>query len=186
MATGYESSKAAEANSVAIVTGASGGIGGAVAERLAKQGSKVIVNYAGRAAAADEAVARIVNAGGVAIAVQADVSTTEGAKALFDAAEKNYGPVTILVNNAGIAAYATIADMTDEDFDRVMRINVRGVFTTMREAATRLAEGGRVINISSSVTRLAMPTYGPYSASKAAVEQMTKVFAKEVASAAYA
>lgn len=166
--------------SVAIVTGASGGIGGAVASRLANQGSKVIVNYAGRAAAAEEVVSRIVAAGGMAIAVCADVSSAEGAKALFDAAEQNYGPATILVNNAGIAIYATIADMTDEDFDRQMRINVRGVFTTMREASTRLADGGRVINISSSVTRLAMPTYGPYSASKAAVEQMSKVFAKEV------
>jgi 3-oxoacyl-[acyl-carrier protein] reductase len=159
---------------------ASGGIGGAISSDLAKSGFKLVVNYAGNAAAAESLVSSIKGFGGEAISVQADVSDAKGARYLFDAAEDNFGQVSALINNAGIANYALVKGTLDQDFDDVFRINVRGVFLTMREASTRLADNGRVINISSSATRLAMPTYGPYSASKAAVEQMTRVYAKEV------
>jgi 3-oxoacyl-[acyl-carrier protein] reductase len=100
--------------------------------------------------------------------------------ALFDAAINQYGKVNILVNNAGINIYKLVKDTTEEDFDRIFQINVKGVFLGLKEAATRLQDHGRVINFSSSVTRLMLPTYGTYSATKAAVEQLTRVFAKEV------
>lgn len=117
----------------------------------------------------------IKSAGGEAIAVRADVSNTAEVKMLFDAAIAQFGKVDILINNAGIALYKRIQETTDEEFDRLMAINLKGVFVTLREAATRLESGGRIVNISSSVTRLMLPTYGPYSASKAAGEQLTRV-----------
>jgi 3-oxoacyl-[acyl-carrier protein] reductase len=113
-------------------------------------------------------------------AVQADVGTSAGVKSLFDAALKEYGKLDIVVNNAGIILYKKIADVTDEEFDRLLDINVKGVFYSLREAATRLADGGRIVNFSSTTTRLMLPTYGAYVATKGAVEQMTRVFAKEV------
>jgi len=165
---------------VAIVTGASRGIGLNIAKALAHAGANVVVNFANDQVGADKAVAQIHADGGNAIAVKADVSKTADVKALFDAAIAKFGKVNILVNNAGIAIYKILKDTTDEDFDRIFDINVRGVFLTLREAATRLEDSGRIINLSSSVTRLMMPAYGTYSATKAAVEQMTRVFAKEV------
>lgn len=165
---------------VAIVTGASRGIGAHIAKTLSHAGAKVVVNYASDQAGADRVVANIHAAGGVALVVRADVSKTAEVKALFDAAIAKFGKVNMLINNAGIAIYKIIKDTTDDDFDRIFDINVKGVFLTLREAATRLEDGGRIINLSSSVTRLMMPTYGTYSATKAAVEQMTRVFAKEV------
>jgi 3-oxoacyl-[acyl-carrier protein] reductase len=167
-------------NKVAIVTGASKGIGTHIAKALARAGAKVVVNYASSQASADQVVAEIRAAGGEAIAVRADVSKTSEVKALFDTTIAQFGKVDLLINNAGIAIYKMIKDTTDDDFDRIFDINVRGVFLTLREAATRLENGGRIINLSSSVTRLMMPAYGSYSATKAAVEQMTRVFAKEV------
>lgn len=167
-------------NKVAIVTGSSRGIGTHIAKSLARAGAKVVVNYASDQAGADRVVAEIHAAGGAAIAVRADVSKTAEVKALFDATIAKFGKVDLLINNAGIAIYKLIKDTTDDDFDRIFDINVRGVFLTLREAATRLADGGRIINLSSSVTRLMMPAYGSYSATKAAVEQLTRVFAKEV------
>jgi len=167
-------------NKVAIVTGASKGIGTHIAKALAHAGAKVVVNYASSQASADQVVAEIRAAGGEAIAVRADVSKTAEVKALFDATIAKFGKVDLLINNAGIAIYKILKDTTDDDFDRIFDINVRGVFLTLREAATRLENGGRIINLSSSVTRLMMPAYGTYSATKAAVEQLTRVFAKEV------
>lgn len=167
-------------NKVAIVTGSSRGIGTHIAKSLSHAGAKVVVNYANDQAGADRVVAEIHSAGGVAIAVRADVSKTSEVKALFDATIAKFGKVDLLINNAGIAIYKLIKDTTDDDFDRIFDINVRGVFLTLREAATRLADGGRIVNLSSSVTRLMMPAYGSYSATKAAVEQLTRVFAKEV------
>lgn len=167
-------------NKVAIVTGSSRGIGTHIAKALALAGAKVVVNYASDQAGADHVVAEIHASGGEAIAVRADVSKTADVKALFDATIAKFGKVDLLINNAGIAIYKLIKDTTDDDFDRIFDINVRGVFLTLREAATRLADGGRIVNLSSSVTRLMMPAYGTYSATKAAVEQLTRVFAKEV------
>ena len=165
---------------VALVTGASRGIGAAVAKRLAADGFAVAVNYAGNEAAANTTVAAIEAAGGRAIAVRADVAKVDDVKAMFAAIEEKLGPVDILVNNAGILPYVTIAETTDEQFERTMAINVTGTFNTMREAATRLNEGGRIVNFSTSVLHMAPPTYGVYVATKGAVEALTRVFAKEL------
>lgn len=167
-------------NKVALVTGASRGIGAAVARQLAAAGAKVIVNFAGGLDAAQQTVASITQAGGDAIAWQADVSNPQQVRELFDAAIAHYGKIDILVNNAGIMITKLVKDTTDEDFTRQFEINVRGTFNTLREAATRLAEGGSIINFSSTTTRLMMPTYGTYVATKGAVEQLTRVFAKEI------
>jgi 3-oxoacyl-[acyl-carrier protein] reductase len=168
------------ASKVVLVTGASRGIGAAVAHKLAAEGAKVIINYAGGKEAADQTVNAIKQQGGDAIALQADVSKAEEVKAMFDAAIAHYGKIDVLVNNAGIMITKLLKDTTDEDFTRQFDINVRGTFNTMREAATKLADGGSIINFSSTTTRVMMPTYGTYVASKGAVEQLTRVFAKEV------
>ncbi|MBD1362878.1 SDR family oxidoreductase [Mucilaginibacter sp. ZT4R22] len=165
---------------VILVTGASRGIGAAIAHKLASQGAKVIVNYAGGKDAAAETVNSIISKGGEAIALQADVSKADEVKALFDNAIAHYGRIDVLVNNAGIMITKLIKDTTDEDFTRQFDINVRGTFNTMREAAAKLADKGSIINFSSTTTRVMMPTYGTYVATKAAVEQLTRVFAKEV------
>jgi len=167
-------------NKIALVTGASRGIGAHIAKTLADEGARVVVNYASHQAAAEQVVAEIIWNGGEAIAVKADVSKADEVKALFDATIAQFGKVDWLINNAGIALYKRIQETTDEEFDRSFNINVKGVFLTLREAATRLENGGRIVNFSSSVTRLMMPTYGTYSATKAAVEQLTRVFSKEV------
>ena len=165
---------------VVIVTGSSRGIGAAIARRAAEAGAKVVVNYAGRQTDADAVVRAIGQAGGQALAVRADISQSADVKRLFAAARAHFGRVDVLVNNAGIMQLSYLGDMSDEDFQRTLDINVRGVFNTLREAATQLADGGRIINFSSSVTRLLLPTYAAYCASKGAVEQLTRVFAKEI------
>ncbi|KGF80503.1 3-ketoacyl-ACP reductase [Massilia sp. JS1662] len=165
---------------VALVTGASRGIGAAVAKRLAADGFAVAVNYAGNEAAANATVAAIEAAGGRAIPVRADVAKADDVKAMFATIEEKLGRVDILVNNAGILPYVTIAETTDEQFERTMAINVTGTFNTMREAATRLNDGGRIVNFSTSVLHMAPPTYGVYVATKGAVEALTRVFAKEL------
>lgn len=165
---------------VILVTGASRGIGAEIAEQLAAAGAKVIVNYAGGVEAATETVQRIKDAGGDAIALQADVSKTDDVKRLFDSAIEHYGKIDVLVNNAGIMITKLIKDTTDEEFDRQFNINVKGTFNTMREAATRLADHGSIINFSTSVNRIMLPGYATYVATKAAVEQLTRVFSKEV------
>jgi 3-oxoacyl-[acyl-carrier protein] reductase len=165
---------------VAIVTGASRGIGAAIAERLAADGFAVLVNYAGNAAAAEAMVRGIEERGGHALAVQGDVAEPAAARRLFDEAERAFGGVDVLVNNAGIMTLATIAEADDGAFDRQIAVNLKGSFNTMREAASRLRAGGRIINFSSSVVGLLQPTYGVYAATKAAVEAMTAVLAKEL------
>lgn len=167
-------------NKTALVTGASRGIGRIIAQTLARHGAQVIVNYHSNADAAQEVVQAIEAAGGQAKAIKANVGKPEEMAALFDQSIEAFGKVDILVNNAGIALYRKIQDTTEEEFDRVFNTNVKGVYFALKEAATKLAEGGRIVNLSTSVTRLMLPTYGAYSSSKAAVEQLTRVFAKEV------
>jgi 3-oxoacyl-[acyl-carrier protein] reductase len=164
----------------AIVTGASRGIGAAIANRLAADGFAVVVNFAGKADEAEAQVARIRDAGGTATAIQADVSNAEAMRRLFDRAESELGAVDVLVNNAGIMQLATIADSDDAFFDRHVAINLKGVFNGMREAARRLRSGGRIISCSSSVVGLYQPTYGVYAATKGGVEAMTHVLANEM------
>lgn len=167
---------------VAIVTGASRGIGAAIAKRLAADGMSVVVNYASSGVEADKLVGEIAAAGGRAVAVKADIADTTEAAQLFDAAEAAFGPVEVLVNNAGVmpADLPALADTDDATFDRIFSINVKGTFNTLRQAATRLQRGGRIVNFSSSVVGLAMPGYSAYAASKAAIETMTNIFAKEL------
>jgi 3-oxoacyl-[acyl-carrier protein] reductase len=165
---------------VAIVTGASGGIGAAVAERLAKDGFTVVVNYAGNSASAAAVVTRIEAAGGRAVAAQADVSDVGAVARMFESTEAVFGGVDVLINNAGIMNLAPIADSSDALFDRHIAVNLKGTFNTLREAARRLRNGGRIVNFSSSVTSLLQPTYGVYAATKAAVEAMTSILAKEL------
>jgi 3-oxoacyl-[acyl-carrier protein] reductase len=167
---------------VAIVTGASRGIGAAIAQRLAKDGYAVVVNYAGNVAEADKVVAAIGADGGTAIAIQADVADPAAVRALFDEAIAKLGRVDVLVNNAGIMppALPHLADTDDQTFDRLFSVNVKGSFNTMREAATRLQHGGRIINFSTSVIGLALPGYAVYAATKGAIEVMTNILAKEL------
>jgi 3-oxoacyl-[acyl-carrier protein] reductase len=165
---------------VAIVTGGSRGIGRAISQHLAAAGASVIVNYAGNQAAADETIRLIEAGGGTAAALRADVGQPEEIHRLFDEAVARFGRVDVLVNNAGLVLYKLVKDTTEADFDRIFDVNVRGLFFALKEASTRLAEGGRVINFSSTTTRVMLPTYATYSASKAAVEQLTRVFAKEM------
>jgi 3-oxoacyl-[acyl-carrier protein] reductase len=169
-----------DSNKVAIVTGASRGIGAAIAERLAADGFTVAVNYAGGAADAEALVARIEAAGGTAIAAQADVSDANAVARMFDAAEAAFGGVDVLVNNAGIMKVAPLADSDDALFDSQVAVNLKGSFNTLREACPRLRAGGRIINLSSSVVGLYHPNYAVYAATKAGVEAMTHVIAKEM------
>lgn len=165
---------------VALVTGASRGIGMAIAERLARDGFSLIINYSEKPAPAEELVRKLEGGGGHAIAVKADISDASAVRKMFDAAEKEFGGVDVLVNNAGIMTLSAIADTDDASFDRLIAVNLRGTFNTLREAAKRLRDGGRIINFSSSVVGLLMPTYGVYVATKAAVEGLTSVLAKEL------
>jgi 3-oxoacyl-[acyl-carrier protein] reductase len=165
---------------VAIVTGSSRGIGAAIAERLAADGLGVVINYAGRAASAEALVRKIEQAGGRAVAAQADVSDAAAVSRMFDTAVAAFGGVDVLVNNAGIMRLASLADSNDALFDSHMAINVKGTFNTLREASHRLRNGGRIINLSSSQAYMLYPTYGVYAATKAAVEAMTHVLSKEL------
>jgi 3-oxoacyl-[acyl-carrier protein] reductase len=167
---------------VAIVTGASRGIGAAIARRLAHDGYAVIVNYAGSAAEAQEVAGAIEAQGGAALAVKADVSDPAAVKAMFDSAVARFGRVDVLVNNAGIMppSLPTLADTDDQTFDRLFAVNVKGTFNTLREAATRLEQGGRIVNFSTSIIGLGLPGYAAYGATKAAVEVMTNIMAKEL------
>ena len=174
MATGRLNGK------VALVTGGSRGIGRAIALALGSEGASVVVNYVADQGAAQTIADEIIALGGQAAVVQADVAEAEAVAALFAAAESKFGSVDILVNNAGLARYAPIGEYDEEDFDRLFAVNVKGTFLTCREAAGRLAEGGTIINITSTVTRVMLPRYGVYAATKAAVEQLTRVLAKEL------
>jgi 3-oxoacyl-[acyl-carrier protein] reductase len=165
---------------VALVTGASRGIGLSVAERLARDGFTLIINYSESAAPAEALVRKIEQAGGRALGAKADISDAGSVRRMFDAAEAAFGGIDVLVNNAGIMTLAPVADTDDASFDRHIAVNLKGTFNTLREAAKRLRSGGRIINFSSSVVGMLMPTYGVYVATKAAVEALTSVLAKEV------
>jgi len=165
---------------VAIVTGASRGIGAAIAERLARDGFTLVVNYARGASEAEALVAKIEADGGKAISAQADVSDPAAVARMFAGAQAAFGGVDVLVNNAGIMKLAPLAETDDDLFDSQMAINLKGSFNTLREAGRRLRDDGRIINLSSSVVGLYQPNYGVYAATKAAVEAMTHVMSKEL------
>jgi 3-oxoacyl-[acyl-carrier protein] reductase len=151
----------------AIVTGSSRGIGAAIAQRLAKNGFTVVVNYAGNAAEAETLVAKIKQNGDRALSIQADVSDPAAMRRMFDQAAAVSGGVDVLINNAGIMMLSTIADAEDAAFDRLVAVNLKGVFNGLREGAKRLRSGGRIISFSSSVVGLYQPTYALYAATKA-------------------
>ncbi len=163
-----------------MVTGASRGIGRAIAEHLARDGATVAVNYSRNAGEAEKVVTEIKSIGGNAFAIQADVARVSEVVRLFDETIARFGRLDILVNNAGIMFSKTVSATTEADFDRIFAINVKGTFFACQQAATRLAEGGRIINLSSSTTARFMPTYGAYVATKGAVEQLTRSLAKEL------
>jgi 3-oxoacyl-[acyl-carrier protein] reductase len=165
---------------VAIVTGGSGGIGRAVAERLAADGTTVLVHYAGNPGRAEETVEAIVAAGGTASAVRADVADENEVAALFDEAERRYGGVDVVVHTAGIMLLSPLAELDLDDLDRMHRTNIRGTFVVDREAARRVRRGGAIVNFSTSVTKIALPTYTAYAASKGAVDAMTLILAREL------
>jgi 3-oxoacyl-[acyl-carrier protein] reductase len=164
----------------AIVTGASKGIGAALARRLAADGFCTVVNYSTSAGAAEEVVAAIEAAGGRAKAIGADVADASAVKRLFDEAEAAFGPVDALVNNAGILKRAPMAEFSDADYQRMIAVNLTGAFNGMREGARRVRDGGRIINLSTSIIGAYLPAHSVYAATKAAVEAMTHVLAKEL------
>jgi 3-oxoacyl-[acyl-carrier protein] reductase len=165
---------------IALVTGASGGIGRAVAERLARDGMAVAVHYAGNKARADETVDAILAAGGTAIAVSGDIADETQMAAVFDAIEHEFGGIDVVVNTAGIMLLSPIATLDLDDLDRMHRTNIRGTFVVSQQAARRVRSGGAIINFSTSVTKLAIPGYSAYAASKGAVEALTPILAKEL------
>jgi 3-oxoacyl-[acyl-carrier protein] reductase len=169
-----------ESNRVAIVTGASRGIGAAVAERLSADGLTVVINYSGDAKSAEALARKIEATGGRALTAKADVSDPNAVRGMFDAAEAAFGGVDVLVNNAGIMKLASIADSDDALFDQQIAINLKGSFNAMREAAKRLRDGGRIVNFSTSVVGIKLETYGVYAATKAAIETMTAILSKEM------
>jgi 3-oxoacyl-[acyl-carrier protein] reductase len=165
---------------VAIVTGASGGIGDAVAVRLAKAGMSVAAHYAGNRDRAQRVADEIVAAGGRAMVATADVADETEVAALFDQVEAEFGGVDVVVNTAGIMLLSPLTELNLDDFDRMHRTNVRGTFVVSQHAARRVREGGAIINFSSSVTKIALPTYTAYAATKGAVDAMTLILAKEM------
>jgi 3-oxoacyl-[acyl-carrier protein] reductase len=167
---------------IALVTGASRGIGRAIAERLAKNGASVAINYAKNSGEAENAVTAIKAAGGNAIAIQADVARVSEIVRMFDETIAHFGKLDVLVNNAGIMFTKPLTATTEEDFDRIFEINVKGTYFACQQAAKRLTDGGRIINLSSSTTARLMPDYSAYVATKGAVEQMTRSFSKELGS----
>jgi 3-oxoacyl-[acyl-carrier protein] reductase len=164
----------------AIITGASRGIGAAIAERLAQDGFSVVVNYAGSEAEASALANKINAASGRAITVRADVSKPAEVVRMFDVTEKEFGGVDVLVNNAGIMTLSTIAAADDAMFDRIIAVNLKGTFNSLREAAKRLRGGGSIINFSTSVIGVRLPTYGIYAATKSAVETLTAILSNEL------
>ena len=166
---------------VVLVTGASGGIGAEVTRQFVKAGAKVVVHYAGRREPAQKLADEINQGGGEAIVLQADVSKAAEVKKMFDDAIAHYGKIDVLVNTAGVMINSLLKDTTEEAFDAQFNANVKGTFLTIREALNKLAENGSIINFSTSVNRLMVPTYGVYSATKGAVEHLTRVASKEAA-----
>ncbi|WP_417835442.1 SDR family oxidoreductase [Thalassospira tepidiphila] len=167
-------------NKTAIITGASRGIGVALAKRLAADGFNVVINYASSAGPAEELAESLKSQGHKAIAIKADIARPDAVKALFDKTIAEFGGVDVIVNNAGVMTTTPIADMDDATYDAMMDINVRGTFNMLREGAKHLRDHGRVINFSTTALHLKLPGYAVYNATKAAVEAMTGVFAKEL------
>ena len=167
-------------NKVIIVTGSSKGIGKETALLLAENGAKVVINHSNSEKEAEETVAQIIDNGGSAFSFKADVSKKKEVTALFDATIEAYGKIDVLVNNAGTMVSKLLKDSSEEDFTTLFNVNVKGVFNTLQEANFKLADNGIIINFSSSTAKLMLPTYSLYSATKAAVEQMTRVFSKEI------
>ncbi|MBP3043674.1 SDR family oxidoreductase [Arthrobacter jiangjiafuii] len=164
----------------AIITGGSGGIGRAAALRLADDGVRVLIHYSGNAQAAQETADAVVVAGGTAVVFGGDVADEDQMQEMFAAAIEAFGGIDVVVNTAGIMPLAPIAAMDLEIFDRIQRTNVRGTFVVNQLAARQLRAGGAIINFSTSMTRLQMPGYGAYAASKGAVEAMTLILAREL------
>lgn len=169
-----------QTSKVGIITGASRGIGAVIARQLASEGFAVAINYASSANEASKLVDELRQAGHQAAAIKADVANAEDVRRLFEETGTQLGKVDVLVNNAGILKVMPLAQHTDELFDQTFNIHARGTFNTLREAATRLNDGGRIINFSSSTVGMNLPGYAVYIASKAAVESLTQVFAKEM------
>ena len=167
-------------NKVAIITGSSKGIGKEMAILFAENKAKVIVNYSSSEAEANETVKTIIANGGEAIAIKADVSIRKEVTHLFDKTIEVYGKIDVLVNNAGVMKSKKLKDITEQDFDTHFNVNVKGLYNTLQEAESKLADNGNIINISSSTVKLMLPTYTIYSATKAAVEQISRVFSKEI------
>ncbi|GAA3160119.1 SDR family oxidoreductase [Nonomuraea salmonea] len=165
---------------VALITGASGGIGRASAERLAADGFSVVVHYAGGKDRAEQAAQAVRDAGGRAVVAAGDVADEDAMAEVFDLAEREFGGIDVLVHAAGVMPTAPIAETPLDTFDHIQRVNVRGTFVVDQLAARRLRAGGAIINLSSSLTRLQTPTYGAYAASKGAVEAMTLILAREL------
>ncbi|KZS46435.1 3-ketoacyl-ACP reductase [Paenibacillus glucanolyticus] len=164
---------------VAIVTGASRGIGREIAIALAENGAKVVINYANSPAKAEEVVSSIKLRGGEAVAIQADISQVAEIEMLFRQTLEVYGGMDILVNNAGIMTTKPIASMTEEDFDKQFAINVKGTYFAIQQAFQHMNSGGRIINFSTSVAGQMFPSYSVYAGTKGAVEQFTRQLAKE-------
>lgn len=167
---------------IAIVTGASNGIGRAIAERLAQDGATVVVNYGKSAEKAEQVVAGIETKGGKAVAVQADMSKAADARRLVKDTIKRFGRLDILVNNAGMALFKPLDETTEQEFDRVLALNTKGPYFAMQEAAGVIEKGGRIVNISTDGTHMGFPGVTAYLASKGALEQITKGLAHELAS----
>ncbi|MCS4295450.1 3-oxoacyl-[acyl-carrier protein] reductase [Comamonas sp. BIGb0152] len=169
-----------QSTSIALITGASRGIGATIARRLAQDGHAIAINYAHQAQEAEALAQALVSEGGQAIAVRADISQADQVAALFSTVEQQLGKIDVLVNNAGVLSTSALADTSDALFAKTFAINTQGVFNTLREAATRLNAGGRIINLSTTALALNLPGYAIYNGSKAAVEAFTRVFAKEL------
>jgi 3-oxoacyl-[acyl-carrier protein] reductase len=180
MDVAYTSEEIEMTDRIAIVIGASGGIGHAVAVRLAGAGMAVAVHYSGNRDRAQAIADEITAAGGRAMVVGADVADEAQVGALFDQVEAEFGGVDVVVNTAGIMLLSPLTELNLDDFDRMHRTNVRGTFVVSQQAARRVREGGAIINFSSSVTKLALPTYTAYAATKGAVDAMTLIMAKEM------
>jgi 3-oxoacyl-[acyl-carrier protein] reductase len=171
---------ATEQQRVAIVTGASGGIGSAVAERLGAAGMAVGVHYAGNEGRAKESADAVIAAGGRAALISGDVADERDVAAFFDAVDQEFGGIDVVINTAGIMRLSPLVELSLDDFDRMHRANVRGTFVVAKEAARRVRPGGAIINFSSSVVKIALPRYTAYAATKGAVDAMTLILAKEM------
>lgn len=167
---------------VAIVTGGSRGIGRAIALRLGQMGANVCVNYGHSQEQAEEVVQELAKEGVQAAAIQADMREVAQIRHLFEASCNRFGRLDILINNAGMLLNKPVMEMDESSYDELMDLNLKSVFFACREAAKIMADGGRIINITSTVTRMLLPTYGAYAASKGAVDQLTRVLAKELGS----